>query len=51
MRLKPFQHQNCHLNYFKKVHVYFNETIVTGARSLKAPSLNLRRDWPFDVVP
>jgi len=51
VKFKPFQHQNHHLSYFNKLHVYFRPTIVNGAKSLKAPSLNLSNDFPFDVVP
>ena len=54
LKLRDLNHSNIKvftLFILKKVHVYFSDTIVTGARSLKAPSLNLRRDSPLDVVP
>lgn len=44
VKFQPFQRRNCRLNEFKKVHVYFKETIVIGARSLNAPSLNFSID-------
>lgn len=50
-KFQPYRHQNRRLNIFSKLHVYLSPTMVNGARSLKAPTLNLRRDFPFDVVP
>lgn len=39
------------LNYKSNLHVYLREITVKGDKSLKAPSLNFKRDFPFDVVP
>ncbi len=49
--LIPFLHQNYHLNLLSKLLVYFNATIVIGAKSLNAPNLNLSNDLPFEFVP
>ncbi len=48
----PYPYWIIYLIYsIKKIHLYLRANKVIGARSLKAPNLNVNMLFPFEVVP